>query len=410
MPFDIWIPPLSQLPTEIWERIIDWIGTGWEPYQFLRLNKTLCACTLVCRSWLHRAWLNLYRSFEISPKSISKFQAILRNNPSLSLTLAKTKSIVIDYSFTEAPQSALFTTSKLVNLKYLKIRGLDLTKEHSAIMRGLLSRSVTDLEFQELHSCPVSTFLRFLNSFHSLANLHVHLTTFSDSLSHNGQVLPFPRPIPGRCLNSLSFPLVPGADTLIEWYIREGSFLASLKKLELRWDNDESRNENRSCSSFESFRPLLDHCAGILEDLTINIHCSIDEGPTTNEIPSAGMFLCFSVLVLSPTDTDGALVVLSSLPKLRRLMWDNGYSKVIFQVTASQLGLITSPCKLVEEVIFLVKGHAYDSRVREHCKLIDEALASDKFPSLRRVRLYEDIPLDCFPILQSRWLSELMKE
>ena len=85
------------------------------------------------------------------------------------------------------------------------------------------------------------------------------------------------------------------------------------------------------------------------------------------------------------------------------------WGEVIFQVAATQLGSISSPCKPVEEVMFraesLKSGRAAQSK---DCKLIDEALAGDNFPSLRRVRLYKDIPFDWFPILQSRGILESM--
>ena len=257
----------------------------------------MCACTLVCRSWLPRAWLNLYRSFEILPKCIPRFLAILRNNPRLSLS--STKSIVIGQQVTgpsaQKRLSTLFTTTKVTNLEYLRIPYMKLDKEHSVITRGPLSRTVTSLNLWQTHSCNVATLLRFLNSFRSLTDLQLSFSSshsHCDSLSYSGQILPRPHPIPGRALNSLSIPLVPGIGRLLEWYIRERSFLAKLNKLRLNWDHDQSKNKNSSCSSVECFKPLLDHCADTLEGLIIDIHCSIDEGPMTNGIPSAGMFYC----------------------------------------------------------------------------------------------------------------------
>ena len=39
---------------------------------------------------------------------------------------------------------------------------------------------------------------------------------------------------------------------------------------------------------------------------------------------------------------------------------------------------------------------------RDHCRVIDEVLTGNNFPSLQRVELYEKIPFDYFPILRSR--------
>ena len=113
--------------------------------------------------------------------------------------------------------------------------------------------------------------------------------------------------------------------------------------------------------------------------------------------------------MLAINHTDDATVVLSSLPKLRRITWQSDFSDVVFQVAATHLGLLISPCKHVEEVMFIAQGSGTydDSRVKDYCKSIDEVLTSDNFPSLRRVRLDKYIPTDWFPILQSRRLLEL---
>ena len=77
-----------------------------------------------------------------------------------------------------------------------------------------------------------------------------------------------------------------------------------------------------------------------------------------------------------------------------------------FQIVATQLCSIREPCK-IEDLIFkdtsYIKEKDYEES-RDYCKMIDEVLTSDNFPSLRSVRLYEEIPFDYFPTLQSRKL------
>ena len=84
--------------------------------------------------------------------------------------------------------------------------------------------------------------------------------------------------------------------------------------------------------------------------------------------------------------------------------WWCGYSG-IFQIAATQVCSIHTPCKL-EEVILDVSVYDSDGYEgsKDHCKVIDEALSSDNFPSLRSVQLCRKIPSDYFPILQSRKL------
>ena len=78
----------------------------------------------------------------------------------------------------------------------------------------------------------------------------------------------------------------------------------------------------------------------------------------------------------------------------------------VLYIAATQLSSIDSPCK-VEEVKFAIwdEEGGYE-QVKDHCKIIDEVLTGDNFPSLRRVQLFRMIPFECFPILQSRGLLE----
>ena len=280
MPFYIpSINPLPRLPTEIWECIIDRISyTNQDRVE----TETLHACALVCQSWHIRARLHLYREFWISGDHIPKLQTTLRNNSSLSLSSTK----VIKVECGTKPVSALFLKPTLQNLTVLDLASLDLTKEHFLIMRGPLARSVTDLKLIYLHSCPVSNLLRFLNSFHSLAYLDVVFSFPMYPLSHTGQILPRPQPITSRSLKTLSFDVVPGVGKLIEWYIREGHFLASLKKLTLSWGYLSSEDDMH----FEVPAFLLRQCMDTLEDLILTMYPGVDNGPFFNEFSNNGMF------------------------------------------------------------------------------------------------------------------------
>ena len=98
------------------------------------------------------------------------------------------------------------------------------------------------------------------------------------------------------------------------------------------------------------------------------------------------------------------------MPNLRRIKWQGTYFR-IFQIAATQIYSIHTPCKL-EEVILDVSVHDSDGYEgsKDHCKVIDEALSSDNFPSLHSVQLYKDIPFDYFPTLQSRKLLSVYEE
>ena len=102
--------------------------------------------------------------------------------------------------------------------------------------------------------------------------------------------------------------------------------------------------------------------------------------------------------------TDGILVVLSSLPNLRKLEWKCSS----FQIAAAQISSVCEPCKTIEEV-HLGISHIMievDEQEKDYCTVIDKALAGDNFPSLRLVILNKNILWDYFPILKSRNLLE----
>ena len=144
--------------------------------------------------------------------------------------------------------------------------------------------SVTRLELLHLRSCTLSTLLRFLNSFHSL-NDTLEISFTDKTLQHNGQRLPPPHPRPNRSLKHLILEMVPGIDKLVEWYIREGHFLAGLTRLTLKWWS--SLPPPKGFSYSEGLVPLLGHCADTLEYLNLRINMTSCLGQ--NEIPNNGM-------------------------------------------------------------------------------------------------------------------------
>ena len=97
-------------------------------------------------------------------------------------------------------------------------------------------------------------------------------------------------------------------------------------------------------------------------------------------------------------------VGLSSLPNLRRIEWWCGQFSLL-QISATQLCRIYESCKF-GEIILGIYNLAPEDREssKEHCRMINEILTNDIFPSLRRVQLSQNFPLGYFPTLQSRKL------
>ena len=251
--------------------------------------------------------LYLYKHFLLRDGCISKLQTALRNKP--SFLLSSTRAIIVRQ--VTKPLSTLFTISHLRHLEGLTVYNLDLTKEHSVITRGPLSRSVTKLILSGLRSCPVSNLLRFLNSFLSLTDLSLFFNP-STSLSDSGQILPRPRSIPARSLKELRLRVLPGVDRLIEWYVLERCFLASLRGLRIEWwfNPPMTKHYPRLIAPVA----LLGHCADTLEELTLST--TLSEGPIVDEISSTGTFF-YTYGSAHTDDTCSGTVIVAELTQNR---------------------------------------------------------------------------------------------
>ena len=83
-----------------------------------------------------------------------------------------------------------------------------------------------------------------------------------------------------------------------------------------------------------------------------------------------------------------------------------------FQIAAAQINSVREPCKTIEEVRLRIwkSNDEWNEQEKDYCTIIDKALAGDNFPSLRLVKLIRFIPLDWFPILQSRNLLKVTRD
>ena len=99
------------------------------------------------------------------------------------------------------------------------------------------------------------------------------------------------------------------------------------------------------------------------------------------------------------------IVQLSSFPNLHRISWSSSYrglshDSFIFQIAATQLGSVLSPCNIVE--VHLGVDIVDYGPAAIYCNHIDEALTSDNYPFLCSVQLFTRIPFHYFPRFQSR--------
>ena len=236
----------------------DCIGTESDA----ELTRTLLSCALVCRTWRDRARLHLYANVQLSSINVAKFLSTLRKNRNFPLSTIKKMVVSCD----RYPASVLFTT-KLDNLRHLQLTTMNLSLEHPLSSRAVLARSVRTLVLRVLTGCTVSSLIRFLNSFQSVTVLELSFS--SKELGHGQQILPPPHPKPNRSLRTLNLHIIPGTSVLVEWYVREGVFLANLKELHLNFQSFVKDGNHRAY--FDSGRALLRHCANSLEVLALSI-------------------------------------------------------------------------------------------------------------------------------------------
>lgn len=81
-----------QLPTEVWERVIDWVphyhGSDHHP-PFKCENETLIVCALVCRSWLPRSQTRLFQIVKLSnARQAEAFLDVITRSPSIRLRIS----------------------------------------------------------------------------------------------------------------------------------------------------------------------------------------------------------------------------------------------------------------------------------------------------------------------------------
>ena len=249
------ITPLPQLPIEVWEQSIDWIATQYSA------QKDLLSCVLVCQAWRDRARLHLYGNIELGISRLSQFLSTIRNSPGFPFSFIKT--MVIDRRGSKGGTlSALFILNRMKNLTHLRLHHASF-KENSLLSRALLLRSVQHLDLQSMVDCTVACLILITKACPLLVTLGFH-----SYLNDPGQILPPPCPVHNRSLICLNLNLSSGSDRFIQWYILEGSFLASLRELHLSWFPHASNSRAYS----DSMRPLLCHCRRTLETLRIDFN------------------------------------------------------------------------------------------------------------------------------------------
>ncbi|KAK7683425.1 hypothetical protein QCA50_013256 [Cerrena zonata] len=373
LPFTLY-GTLPWLPTEVCEEIIDWVAAAYDITKYSwGIQKTLYACALVCRAWVHCAQMHLFTNIQVRPKYLCRLHSSLQ---SAGHILSSIRTLKIGYD-QKVPISSFLVSHRLQNLSTLVIHGLDLAQEHTLLVRAPLFHTVQHLHLFGLKACKVSQLIRFINSFHSLISLE--LWFFFKILEHNGQILPRPSHISSYSLTSLELRLIPGVSRLLDWCLKAGSFFAHIQKLTLCCYGHADKSEFISC--FRGVGALLQNCSATIEELTLRMW----EVPMVNEVSD--------------------LFYLESFPKLQTLSYQLYGDYVLFKYAERQFSAVSSKSCIVE-VQLNIYIDKYET-ARDIFNSIDSTLTSDKFSSLLKVKLHKEISFDYFPKLQQQKKQKL---
>ena len=234
------------LPTEIWERSIDWLvviytKTRSRNYD-INLRRDLFHCALVCRDWRFRAQKHLYAYIRINAHALSQFEAILRKTPILRefaqefifynqyIREPGSQSRHTDRT-TETASHALRIALRLPNVHYFSVEAVNLAREHPHLPRYMsLLHGIAHMGFKSCTRIKLRHLARLIVALKDVSAVALHVPIF---------VGPESTRLPTCYYNARSSPtelylrVFTGGYLLLDWLIKAQSFIASLKLLQI---------------------------------------------------------------------------------------------------------------------------------------------------------------------------------
>ncbi|KAK7684207.1 hypothetical protein QCA50_012531 [Cerrena zonata] len=264
----------SRFPTEIYERIIDYVA-GEPHFGGLRhfahwrcLVRSLARCARVCRAWVPRAQMHLFYAIDIGKTvsltgtdlELTSFRAAVQRKPFL---LPYIKFLRITNDSLKPSQITILSSYHMPSLKVCSISSLNLAKVHPSLYR--FPSSATSLQTLWLHACKtrdVNQLCRFLTSFRSLSIVAITWLLDNDN-TLSGRDLPHLQFNCSKCsLQTLALPLQHNLSALLKTFIKARPFVSHLRHLILKYPPGIR-------SSLRDLTELLEHCSQSLEEVTV---------------------------------------------------------------------------------------------------------------------------------------------
>ena len=392
LPFHFLLCPSGSLPIELWEDIIDLIVAERCYYRWsARWQETLFTCTLVCRTWM--TYVNRHRMdrVELSRVSLRKFSDAFKPH---SRRLPFINELSVAYS---SPWiSTFFIQHRHLDINFLRLYGLDLTREHICLHKVINTHSVQCLHLSSIVEAHVARLIRLINCFHSLSSFKIHFE--SKALKYRGEILPKPSGTTIRALDTFDIQLIPGIFWILDWCLQRDRFLTNIKNLTIRCGEHSEISQFEGC--FMNMDRVMQHCGQTLEDLTLHFW----KVPVTKSVSHISAYLKIFKLLITKIPQSINLVRLEGLAKLRRLRYCSYVFEDILEYAKTQLEAISpiSPHNNLAQVCFDIKPSSDKSsyrRKRLYAALDSTLVRAECFPSLIRVESRET---QFFPSLRER--------
>ncbi|PCH43745.1 hypothetical protein WOLCODRAFT_104088 [Wolfiporia cocos MD-104 SS10] len=184
----------AQLPSEVWDLIIDYLHND---------RKSLDACSLTCRAWLRAARYHRFRHVSLSPKRARGLYRLLYESPGFGHVIKSVELYGrIKLSTAWKDESCLFLAA-LPALSKLKLSHMTLS---GSVLTNITDLRISSLKHISIRRCGLPRphmlgFIEFIASFRSLESIYIADMSFhaTDPMS------PIDPPRPPPNVRSLAF-------------------------------------------------------------------------------------------------------------------------------------------------------------------------------------------------------------
>ena len=382
---------LPPLPTEIWERCMDWLVEGYTSISRnsygdnINLRRDLRSCALVCSAWRIRAQTHLFVFLRISGNGLSQYEALVLKHPALCDVAKQLKffnSYVGDSSggiidkTVDTASHAVRIAHKLPNIHYFVVDNINMAVEHPHFPRYIAAlTTISRLDLYSRTPTKLSHLARALVGLRNLSTILLNIPIISTST---------PAPLPSyyytskSVLTKLVLIIQPGGNLLLEWLVQVHSFTASLQALGVKLT--EHIPESEIIPVMRNLQSVLHKCTGNLKELQFYAKTATDNAPSLYTPTGERISQLSSTVPTSIYPFSVSLAPNNSLSRLELRL-----SKTWFEQTLGYLKSVTSKC--IDEIVCLYWLDEEERPCDDLWRQLDDILSTDVFKSLLKLEV-----------------------